>query len=77
MNVQTKPTISAEELQRRQKALENAHTANRLEGVAPSKELWAILKLWASGQISDDEMDARAAAQLEAECAEEAEEVSA
>lgn len=79
MNVPVKPSISAEELERRRTVLEKIHTANRLEGLAPSKEVWAIFELWASGQISDEERQARAFAQLEAEaaaCDKEPEEVS-
>ena len=38
MNVQMKPPISSEELKRRREAIENAVTANRLEGLAASPE---------------------------------------
>ena len=72
MSTRATPPLPASELERRRKALENARTANRLEGVAPSRAVCAIMELWASGQISDDEMDARAAAQLEAESREAA-----
>ena len=55
MNVQLKPPISSEEIKRRREAIENARTANRLEGLAASSGVRAIHDLWAMGQITDEE----------------------
>ena len=59
MNVQMKPPISAEEIKRRREAIENARTANRLEGLAASSGVRAIHDLWATGQITDEERRTR------------------
>ena len=67
MNVQMKPPVSAEELKRRREALENAVTANRLEGLRASPEVQAVHELWAEGHITDEECDARVQAIFDAE----------
>ena len=67
MNVQMKPPVSAEELKRRREALENAVTANRLEGLKASPEVQAVHDLWAEGHITDAECDARVQAIFDAE----------
>ena len=64
-----KPPISAEELKRRQEALDNAVAANRLEGLRASPEVQAIHELWAQGQLTDEECDARVQAIFDAELA--------
>jgi hypothetical protein len=69
MNVQVRPPISAEELKRRRDALDNAVAANRLEGLRASPEVQAIHELWARGQLTDEECDARVQAIFDAELA--------
>ena len=67
MNVQMKPPVSAEELKRRCEALENAVSANRLEGLKVSPEVQAVHELWAEGHITDAECDARVQAIFDTE----------
>ena len=76
MNVQMKPPVSAEEIKRRREAIENARTANRLEGLAASSGVRAIHDLWATGQITDEERRTRVRALIAAEAAIEPGEVS-
>jgi len=76
MNVQLKPPISSEEIKRRREAIENARTANRLEGLAASSGVRAIHDLWATGQITDEERRTRVRALIAAEAASEPGEVS-
>ena len=76
MNVQLKPPISSEEIKRRREAIENARTANRLEGLAASSGVRAIHDLWAMGQITDEERRTRVRALVAAEAAIEPGEVS-
>ena len=76
MNVQMKQPVSAEELKRRREAIENARTANRLEGLAASSGVRAIHDLWATGQITDEERRTRVRALIAAEAAIEPGEVS-
>jgi uncharacterized protein YqeY len=76
MNVQLKPPISSEEIKRRREAIENARTANRLEGLAASSGVRAIHDLWATGQITDEERRTRVRALIAAEAAIQPGEVS-
>jgi uncharacterized protein YqeY len=76
MNVQLKPPISSEEIKRRREAIENARTANRLEGLAASSGVRAIHDLWATGQITDEERRTRVRAFIAAEAAIQPGEVS-
>src|SRR3954447_6620999 len=73
MNVQMKPPVSAEELKRRREALENAVTANRLEGLKASPEVQSVHDLWAEGHITNAECDARVQAIFDAEHLKQAE----
>jgi len=76
MNLQLKPPISSEEIKRRREAIENARTANRLEGLAASSGVRAIHDLWATGQITDEERRTRVRALIAAEAAIQPGEVS-
>ena len=58
-----------EEIKRRREAIENARTANRLEGLAASSGVRAIHDLWATGQITDEERRTRVRAFIAAEAA--------
>ena len=53
---ETKPKISAAEIQRRRDALRQADAHNRIEGQFPSKQSDAIFEAFINGEIERDEI---------------------
>ena len=76
MNIQVKPTVSAEELERRCQGLQNARTSSRLEGLTASPGVRALQELWVTGQISDEEYRTSALDLIKAEAGAGPDEVS-
>lgn len=67
MNVQARPTLSAEEQARRRKLVDEAAWAARMEGLGMPDPAYAALdELWISGQITHEEHVKRAHAMLRA-----------
>lgn len=67
MNIQTRPTITAEEQARRRKVVDMASWDARMEGLpGPLPERVTLDELWITGQITREERRARIEAMLTA-----------
>jgi hypothetical protein len=67
MNIQARPTITAEEQARRRKNVDKANWSARMEGLPdPLPGRIALDELWITGQISSEEKTARVHAMMKA-----------